>query len=50
MPLGDALKLVSVDLFRKRLDPDYVSRRPEYGKEFVARLVEMGKTGQFWRR
>jgi len=50
MPLEDSLKLVSVGLFRKRLDPDYVSQRQGYIKEFVATLVEMGKSGQFWRK
>ncbi len=48
--LEDLLKLVSVGLFRRRLDPDYVSRRPEFLEEFVATLVGIGKTGQFWRR
>ena len=50
IPLEDLLKLFSVGLFRKRLDPDYVSLRKEYFKEFVATLVEIGKTGQFWQR
>jgi hypothetical protein len=50
IPLENLLKLVSVGLFRRRLDPDYVSRRPEFMEEFVATLDEIGKTGQFWRR
>jgi hypothetical protein len=50
MSLEDSLKLVSVGLFRRRLDPDYMSRRPEYMKEFLATLSEIGKTGPFWRR
>jgi hypothetical protein len=50
IPLEDLLKPFSVGLFRKRLDPDYVSQRKEYIKEFVATLVEIGKTGQFWQR
>ena len=48
--LEDLLKLFSVGLFRRRLDPDYVSRLPEYRKEFVSTLVRMGKAGPFWRR
>jgi hypothetical protein len=50
MSLEDSLKLVSGGLFRRRLDPDYVSRRPEYLKELLATLSEIGKTGPFWRR
>ena len=50
IPLADLVKLFSVTYFRKRLDPDYVSRSREYRKELVATLVEIGKTGQFWQR
>ena len=50
IPLEDLLKLFSVTYFRKRLDPDWVSQSREYRKELVATLVEIGKTGQFWRR
>ncbi len=49
-PLADLVKLFSVGLFRRRLDPDYVSRRPEFREELVATLSEIGKTGPFWRR
>jgi len=50
IPLADLVKLLSVTYFRKRLDPDWVSRSREYLKEWVATLIEIGKTGQFWRR
>ena len=50
IPLADLVKLFSVTYFRKRLDPDYVSQSREYRKELGATLVEIGKTGQFWRR
>lgn len=50
IPLQDLLKFFSVTYFRKRLDPDYVSRSREYRKELVSTLVEIGKTGQFWSR
>jgi hypothetical protein len=50
LPFEDLLKLFSVSYFRKRLDPDWVSRSREYLKEWVATLIEIGKTGQFWRR
>lgn len=47
-PLPDLVKLFSIEFFRRRLDPDYVSRVPEYMGEFFATLKEIGKTGPFW--
>ena len=41
-------KLFSVDLFARRLDPDYFSHRQEYRGGFIAALAEMGKTHPFW--
>jgi hypothetical protein len=35
--------------FRRRLDPDWVSRSREYGREMVETLKEIGKTGPFWQ-
>lgn len=49
VPLDDSLKLFSGSYFRRRLDPDWVSRSREYSKEWVATLIEIGKTGRFWR-
>jgi len=46
--LSDLVNWFSIDLFRRRLDPDYVTRYPEYGQGFVAKLMEMGKRGDFW--
>ena len=48
--LANALKLVSGSYFRKRLDPDWVSRSREYAMEMLATLKELGKTGPFWMR
>jgi hypothetical protein len=48
--LPDLVKLFSGNYFRRRLDPDWVSRSREYGREMVALFVEIGKTGPFWRR
>lgn len=50
VPLYDLLKLFSGTYFRRRLDSDWVSRSREYSKEWIATLIEIGKTGQFWRR
>ena len=41
-------KLISGNLFDRRLDPDYVSHVKEYRAGFVTALKEIGKTGPFW--
>jgi hypothetical protein len=46
--LGDLVKLFSVKLMQRRLDPDYVTRSREYAREMVATLKEIGKAGPFW--
>jgi hypothetical protein len=46
--LPDLMKLFSGEMFQKRLEPDYFSRRGEYRNEFVAVLTEMGKEKPFW--
>jgi len=48
--LPDLVKLFSGNYFRRRLDPDWVSRSREYGREMVAIFAEIGKTGPFWKR
>jgi len=48
--LENLLRLFSGSYFRRRLDPDWVFRSREYSKEWVKTLIEIGKTGQFWRR
>jgi len=50
VPLTELVKLFSGNYFRRRLDPDWVSRSREYGREMVATFAEIGKTGPFWRR
>jgi hypothetical protein len=45
---NDLLKLFSCDNFRKRLEPDYLSRRKEFIGEFWTMLTEMGKARPFW--
>jgi hypothetical protein len=48
IPLSDLVALFSINFFRKRLEPDYVSRLPEFMGEFFATLKDIGKTGPFW--
>ena len=50
VPLDDLVKLFSGSYFRRRLDPDWVSRSREYAREMVKTLKEIGKTGSFWQR
>ena len=49
VPLEDLVKLFSGNYFRRRLDPDWVSRSQGYAGEMVATMKEIGKTGPFWR-
>jgi hypothetical protein len=48
--LPDLLKLFSGNYFRRRLDPDWLSRSHEYGREWVMTLIEMGRIGPFWKK
>lgn len=48
MPASDWAEVFSGPLFRKRLQPDYLSRMKEYGPEMFATLQKFGKTGAFW--
>jgi hypothetical protein len=49
VPLANVVKLFSMDMFKKRLDPDYVARVGQYAEEFFAAVAELGKTRPFWR-
>jgi hypothetical protein len=49
IPLGDLVKLFSGNYFRRRMDPDWVSRSREYARQMVATFGEIGKTGPFWQ-
>jgi hypothetical protein len=46
--LADLVNWFSIDLFRRRLDPDYISHYAEYGDGFIKKLFEMGKRGDYW--
>jgi hypothetical protein len=48
MPLFDWATIFSGPLFRKRLEPDYLSRTGEYAAEFLMSFKKMGKSGSFW--
>jgi len=48
--LNDLVKLFSCEYFRRRLDPDYFSKRLQYRAEFLSLLREIGKTGPFWQK
>ena len=49
IPLGGSGQVFSGNYFRRRLDPDWVSRSREYAMEMVATMKEIGKTGPFWQ-
>ncbi|MBI5585395.1 MAG: hypothetical protein HY892_16410 [Deltaproteobacteria bacterium] len=46
VPLADMARAFSGNFFKRRLDPDYVSRLREYMKEMVGALQGMGS---FWQ-
>ena len=49
VPLADVVKLFSLNMFKKRLEPDYVMRVKEYAGEFLSAVAELGKIRPFWR-
>ena len=48
MPLADWAEVFAGDLFRKRLEPDYLSKLGEYYGGFPGTLSKLGKKGPFW--
>jgi len=48
MPLADYATLFSTDLFRERLQPDYLLRLPQLMPQWFVGLAKLGKTGRFW--
>ncbi len=46
--LHDLHKLFSLDLFRRRLDPDYPAKMKSYIGEVIATFKALGKTGPYW--
>jgi hypothetical protein len=49
LPLEDIALLFSGDLFRKRLDPDYVSCSQDYLGIWLSALSEIAKKRPFWK-
>ena len=47
--LADLVEMFSGNYFRRRLDPDWVSRSGEYAMEMVATMSRIGMTGPFWQ-
>lgn len=48
LQLPDLLQVFSGDLFRRRLDPDYVSNYRDYAVRFMEAMAEIGKRRPFW--
>ena len=49
-PLADWAAVFSIDLFRRRLDPDYLSKMADYRADMRAVLEERGMTGPWFFR
>ena len=49
MPLADYALAFSGPLTRNRLEPDYLSRVPEYLPELLLTLQKLSGKGSFWQ-
>jgi hypothetical protein len=49
-PLEDWASVFSIDLFRRRLDPDYLARMQDYRAAMRAALEARGMTGPWFFR
>ncbi len=49
VPLASLAALFSLDMFKKRLDPDYVARSGVYVSGFLSAVAEFAKTRPFWK-
>lgn len=49
-PLEDWAAVFSTDLFRRRLDPDYLSKMGDYRGQMGAALLERSMTGPWFFR
>ncbi len=47
-PLADWAAVFSIDMFRRRLDPDYLSKMQEYRLDMRRVLEERGMTGPWY--
>jgi hypothetical protein len=49
-PLEDWATVFSIDLFKRRLDPDYLSKMGDYRNEMGKVLTDRGMTGPWFFR
>lgn len=49
-PLADWATLFATDLFRRRLDADYLSKMADYRTDMRSVMVELGMTGPWFMR
>ncbi len=49
-PLEDWAAMFAIDLFRRRLEPDYLSRVDGYRREMGRTLAALGMTGPWFFR
>jgi hypothetical protein len=49
-PITREVKLFCGSYFRRRMDPDGVSRSRDYAREMVKTFDKIGKTRSFWQR
>ena len=49
-PLADWAAVFSIDLFKKRLDPDYLAKMTDYRSAMGTVLQERGMTGPWYFR
>ena len=46
--LAQAAEMSAAGLYRERLSPDYLARRPDLAKGFVETFEAIDKTGPYW--
>ena len=49
-PLADWAAIFATDLFKRRLDPDYLEKMAGYRQQMGAVMVERGMTGPWFMR
>lgn len=49
MSLAEWMQLVNIEMWRSRMQSDYLARLGEYRAEFLKTIHKMGKTGSFWQ-
>ncbi len=49
-PLSDWAAVFSIDLFKRRLEPDYLSKMADYRKEMGKTLIDRGMNGPWYFR